>query len=234
MSDKRGKVTISMLNFPSIKLATQALAERVTSTLNEAISERGRASIAVSGGRTPRLVFQHMRQHKVSWDRVIVTLTDERWVTPDRAESNERLVRKHLLIGPAKAATFVPMFGGESSPHSGQAACEQRLSSIGMPLDAVYLGMGADGHIASLFPGHPAVNIRSSLCVAVSAPEIHPPRMSLTGAAIMGAGRIFLLFAGADKLSAYMKAQQEGTCRELPLRILFGKSQAPVEVLAAP
>ncbi len=215
-------------------MAAQALAERLAFTLNEAISERGRASIAVSGGRTPRLVFQQMRQHRVSWDRVTVTLTDERWVTPDHADSNERLVRTHLLIGPAKAATFIPMFGGESSPQSGQASCEHRLISIGRPIDAVYLGMGADGHIASLFPGHPAVNIRSGLCVAVSAPEIHPPRMSLTAAAIMGSGRIFLLFAGADKHSTYRRARQERAIQDIPLRLLYGKSQAPVEVLAAP
>ena len=223
-----------MQNFASIKLAARALAGRLVVTLNEAISERGRASIAVSGGQTPHLVFQQMRQHRVSWDRVTITLTDERWVSPENAESNERLVRKHLLIGPTKAATFIPMFGGESSPQSGQAACEQRLRSIGMPLDAVYLGMGVDGHIASLFPGHPAVNIRSSLCVAVSAPEIRPPRMSLTAAAIMGSGRIFLLFAGADKHSTYRRAQQEGACRDIPLRLLYGNSQAPVEILAAP
>ena len=223
-----------MRNFASIELAAQALAERLAFTLNEAISDRGQASIAVSGGRTPRLVFQHMRQHRVPWDRVTVTLTDERWVTPDHAESNEWLVRTHLLIGPANAATFKPMFGGESSPQSGQAACEQRLKSIGSPIDAVYLGMGADGHIASLFPGHPAIKSRSSQCVAVSAPDICPPRMSLTAAAIMGSRRIFLLFAGADKHSTYKKAQQRGPCRDMPLRLLYGKSQAPVEVLAAP
>ncbi len=214
-----------MQNFATIKLAAQALAERVIVTLNEAISKRGKASIAVSGGRTPRLVFQHMRQHRVSWDRVTVTLTDGRWVTPDHAESNEWLVRTHLLIGPAKAATFIPMFGGESSPQSGQAACEHRLISIGRPFDAVYLGMGADGHIASLFPGHSAVNIRSSLCVAVSAPEIRPPRMSPTAAAIMGSGKIFLLFAGADKHSTYRRTRQEGASRGIPLRLLYGKAR---------
>lgn len=223
-----------MRNFPDVESAAEALAQRLALTLNDAITKRGRASIAVSGGRTPRLVFQNLQHQNVSWDRVMITLTDERWVPPDHPESNERLVRTHLLAGHAKAATFVPMYGGESTPKSGRAACEDRLSSLGHRIDAVYLGMGIDGHIASLFPGHEAVNTRNGLCVPVSAPGIRPPRMSLTAGAIMGSRSVFLLFAGAEKHATYQRALQEGPCRDIPLRIIYGETEAPVEVLAAP
>lgn len=220
--------------FPTIEAAARTLAEELAAVLREALFTRGQGLLAVSGGRTPRQVFEHLRQLELDWSRVIVTLTDERWVPADHPESNERLVRDYLLQGAAKAATLVPLFGGEEFPEIGQPACEARLSALMLPFDAVYLGMGGDGHFASLFPGDPAVEVRDSRCVAVPASETRLARMSLTVSAILNAKKIFLLFAGADKHAAYARARRPGSYRDIPLRLILLQTQTPVFVLMTP
>lgn len=221
-------------NFKTLETAAHALADDLAAVLRETISGRGRALLAVSGGRTPRLVFERLRQVAVDWNRVTIILTDERWVSPDHPDSNEKLVRSYLLQGSAAAATFIPLYGGEASPEAGQPACEARLKTLALPFDAVYLGMGGDGHFASLFPGDAALDARDSLCAAVSAAGSRLPRMSLTAPAILNAGKIFLLFSGADKHSMYARAKKSGSHKDIPLRLILSQEQTPVSVLTAP
>lgn len=221
-------------NFKTLEAAAHALADDLAAVLREAISTRGEALIAVSGGRTPQQVFERLHQLTVDWSRVTITLADERWVPPDHPDSNEKLVRSYLLQGTAAAATFIPLYGGEESPEAGQPACEARLKTLALPFDAVYLGMGSDGHFASLFPGDAAVDARDSLCVAVPAMESRLPRMSLTAPAILNAGKIFLLFSGADKHAMYAEAKKAGSYKEIPLRLILSQTQTPVVVLTAP
>jgi 6-phosphogluconolactonase len=221
-------------HFTSIEAAADELAGNLASALSDAISARGQALLAVSGGRTPKHVFERLRRHHVEWSRVQVTLTDERWVPVDHPESNERLVRFYLLSGAAESATFISLFGGEESAKEGQSACEVRLRTLTLPFDAVYLGMGSDGHFASLFPGDSALNVNDRLCVAVPATESRLSRISLTVSAILNANRIFLLFSGPDKHYMYSKAKQPGPIEEIPLRLLLSQEQAPLSVLTAP
>lgn len=221
-------------NFETLEAAALALADDLAAVLREAISARGQALIAVSGGRTPQSVFERLRQLAVDWSRVTITLTDERWVPLDNPNSNEKLVRSYLLQGSAAAAKYIPLFGGEKSPEAGQPACEARLKTLPLPFDAVYLGMGSDGHFASLFPGDDAVDARDSFCVAVPASESRLPRMSLTAPAILNAGKIFLLFSGADKHAKYAEAKKAGSYKEIPLRVILSQTQTPVSVLTAP
>jgi len=220
--------------FASLPEAAHALAGELAQTLEKALSVRGRALLAVSGGRTPQPVFERLRQRKVDWGRVTLTLTDERWVASDHPDSNENLLRSALLRGPAAAAAFVPLFGGEESPEAGQPACEARLRTLALPFDAVYLGIGSDGHFASLFPGDPALDARDSLCVAVPAAGSRLPRMSLTAPALLNSEKLFIMFAGRDKETTYIEAKKTGSCRELPLRLLLSQPHTPVFVLLAP
>jgi len=227
-------MTVDERSFATVDAAARALADDLAAAARQAISARGRALLAVSGGRTPRHVFAHLRQREVDWSRVTVTLTDERWVPADHPDSNEGLVRAHLLHGPAAAAAFVPLYGGEASPEAGQTACEARLGALAAPFDAVYLGLGDDGHIASLFPGDAALEVRDRLCVAVPGTGVRQPRLSLTAPAILSAREVFLMFSGAGKHAAYAEANRAGASERLPVRLILDQARTPVRVLSAP
>jgi len=219
--------------FSTIEAAANRLAIDLAEILQTAIDSTGEAYFAVSGGRTPRFVFSRLRKMELDWSRISITLTDERWVPVRDPHSNERLVRSQLLQGAAEAANFVRLYGGESTPEQGLAACEARLAAVGRPLDAVYLGMGGDGHFASLFPGDPAVDVREGLCVAVPETRYRVGRMSLTANAILAARKLLLLYAGPEKHAIYKEATKPGSYHELPLRLVLQQGQTPVEVLRA-
>jgi 6-phosphogluconolactonase len=220
--------------FEKLKFAAHTLADDLASSLKGAIAARGQALLAVSGGRTPQQVFDRLCRTDLDWSRVTLTLTDERWVPTDHPESNEKLVRSHLLLGPAASANFIPLYGGEDSPQSGRPACEERLKAMTLPFDAVYLGMGSDGHFASLFPGDPSVLVRNGLCIAAAATEKRLPRMSLTATAILNSRKVFLLFSGAEKYARYKEAKTLGSYSEIPLRLVLLQEKTPVFVLSAP
>ena len=224
---------ISETDFSTIEEAANSLAQDLTVILQDSIDATGQAYFAVSGWRTPRFVFSRLRKMELDWSRVCITLTDERWVPVRDSHSNERLVRTLLLQGAASAAKFIPLYGGESSPEQGLAACEARLAAVGQPLDAVYLGMGGDGHFASLFPGHPAIDVRDGLCVAIPETSYRVGRMSLTANAILAAKKLMLLYAGPVKHAVYQEATKPGSYHDLPLRLVLQQAQTPVEVLRA-
>lgn len=219
-------------DFPTIEAAAIALADKLASIAKTSIARNGKAVLAVSGGRTPMLVFSRLCQSDMDWSKVTVTLTDERWVPVSHPDSNEKLVRTQLLRGPASAASFVPLFGGEDSPEAGLEACESRLSSIKSPIDAIYLGMGSDGHVASLFPGEPAaIPSRQPLCIAVPAAPNRLPRISLSLNAILNSREILLLYAGQDKHDAYLSAQEIEDSSNYPLAKILTQRETPVRVL---
>lgn len=220
--------------YATLRAAAHALADELAFLLREAIAARGRSLLAVSGGRTPKQVFERLCQLEVDWGRVALTLVDERWIPVGHPESNEGLVRSYLLRGRVAAAAFIPLFGGENSPEAGQPACEARLKALALPFDAVFLGIGSDGHFASLFPHDPALDSRDSLCVAVPANGSRLPRMSLTAPTILNARKVFLLFSGADKQAIYAEAKKAGSYKNIPARMILSQTQTPVSVLVAP
>ena len=121
--------------------------------LSAGISERGQALFAVPGGRTPAAFLSHLSRASLPWDRIVVTLTDERWVGTDNPDSNEAMVRRHLLVGPAAKMRLVSLYSAAPTPEAGLNDVDRSLSTYADPFDLVVLGMGDDGHIASLFPG---------------------------------------------------------------------------------
>jgi 6-phosphogluconolactonase len=205
-----------------------AAAAGVAARLRDALRTHGRAGLVGTGGRSPAPVYERLRGADLDWARVVVTLSDERCVPADAPDSNARLLREHLLIGAGAKAHFIPLW-----PKPDPAA----LVAL-TPFDAVMLGMGEDGHIASLLPGDPDLERNldpncEPLIVDVPAGLGSPPlpRVSLTLKALLGSRAIFLLIAGGAKREVVERALGG---EDLPVRALLRRSEVPVRVLWAP
>ncbi|MES2159329.1 MAG: 6-phosphogluconolactonase [Pseudomonadota bacterium] len=213
--------------------AAADLATRIATLLGDAIATRGTASIALSGGRSPKPVLEALATTPLDWSKVVVTLVDERWVAPDAPDSNERLLRETLLTGPAAAARFVPIKNDATDAYAGQPAVEAAFAAIPWPLDIVLLGMGEDGHTASLFPA--AVELANGLTSAARTIAVTPPaaphqRLSLTASAILASRHIFLQISGAAKKAVYDNALKDGPVEQLPIRLALLQDKTPVEI----
>lgn len=206
------------------------LACKLAGILAEAISTRGAATLVVSGGRTPVGLFRALRQSRLDWSRVTVVPADERWVDETDAASNARLIRTELLAEGAAAATFVSLKTPHDTPHAGQTVCGARLAELGIPLDAVVLGMGTDGHTASLFPDAPelAAIVASQDACAGTTPASQPmPRMTLTPVMLNAARHRFLHIEGDDKRSVLEAALAGDDALALPVRLVAHAAGAP-------
>jgi 6-phosphogluconolactonase len=217
------QVTLLATTEGSARWAAALLAEAVSI----GIAERGSGSLALSGGRASVPTFHELRKQGLNWRRVCVTLVNERWIAPSSPDSNQRLIAEHLLAGPPDEARFIPMKNPTCSPLAGIGRHIRALQTIPKPLDAVLLGMGEDGHFASLFPGSRALrdglDLESpSTCVAVSAGEAGQAPgqdcMSLTLATLAKARRLVLQTSGAHKL-AVLKRAIHTVCNPLELPI---------------
>jgi 6-phosphogluconolactonase len=216
-----------------------ALATDVAGTLERALAARGAASLVVSGGGTPVKFFEQLRLQPIEWRRVSVALADERWVDPADAASNEKMVREVLLKDRAAEARFAGLKNAAPSPDLGAVSAWETFARIPRPLDVLMLGMGDDGHTASLFPGSP--NLRIALdpaaaagCVGMWAPSPPQARLSLNLSAILDSRRIVILIEGEAKLRTYETAIGPGPVEQMPVRAVLRQSRAPVEVRWAP
>src|SRR5262245_30220515 len=129
------------------------LAALIAAQLRGALEARPAASLAVAGGRTPAALLARLSSEILAWDRVFVTLTDERWVSSDDPASNAAMLRKTLLVGAAAPARFIPLYTGAPTPDEALQSVSAALATLPRPFDIMVLGMGDDGHTASLFPG---------------------------------------------------------------------------------
>ena len=225
--------------FPSVRAALDALAAELVMSLRIGLALRGTASLAVPGGSTPVPLFQILRDAPLDWSRVDVTLTDERWVDEAHAASNASLVRRELLQGRARVARFHPLFDGGPTAVRAALPVWRSLQPVPRPLDAVVLGMGEDGHFASLFPLN--TGLRSALdpasepaCVAMSAPTEPVSRISLNLAALCQARRLFLFVTGEKKRDVIRRAASQVGSSALPVAALLEVQRPVLETYWAP
>jgi len=193
--------------YPDTDSCCQALAKDMAAQLSMALGKtKGKVSFAVSGGRTPRKVFEALSKTDIDWPRVVVTLTDERWVAADDVDSNERLVRRFLIKGYAVKVPFIAFKTNDRTAEQGAEQVHRSLQKIPWPLDVIYLGMGADGHIASLFTEQ---NRANSELTVVSAEALNSPkeRLSLSLDAIKSAHVIYLQLSGLEKIRTFQNAK---------------------------
>ena len=216
-----------------------ALAAQVAAALRAGLATRGVASLAVPGGRTPLPLFRALREVELDWSRVGVTLTDERWVPVDDPASNESLVRRELLASLAAQARFLPLFNGSASAAGAAAAVWNSLAPLPRPFDAVVLGMGDDGHFASLFPDDPGLAAALSQaaapgCVAMRAPVEPNERISLNLSALLQTRRLFLFITGVHKRDLLLAAARRAADAPLPVAALLSQRVPIPEVYWAP
>ena len=186
------------------ELARQT-AEQLASILDLALAERDRAQIALAGGSTPRAAYQRLAAEHLPWDRVDVLLGDERWVSPDDPASNARLLRESLLAdGPGREARFHAVPTHLATPEASAEAYADLLVQLcgGAPpvLDVVLLGLGEDGHTASLFPGTSAPLVRDRWVTTGEGKGL--PRITLTAPVLSAARTVIFLVSGAGKRQA--------------------------------
>ena len=197
--------------FPDSLALAHALSGEIKVDLEEAIAARGQASLVVSGGRTPARLFEQLRGEALDWSKVWVTLADERWVETNSPASNEKMVRETLLTGPAAAAHFVGLKNPAPAPEAGADWATRALTRVPHPFDVVLLGMGTDGHFASLFPGLPETKAgldlhNPALCVAVDKQQNGYARMSLTISALLHSRLILVAISGRPKRTVALQA----------------------------
>jgi 6-phosphogluconolactonase len=225
--------------FADIEAMSRALADQITAGLKAAIAARGLASLVVSGGKSPIRLFEMLRVAKLNWSSVCVALADERWVEPSDPGSNEKLVRDVLLTEAAAAARFLGLKNSAPTPDMGAVSAWETFARVPRPFDAVVLGMGDDGHTASLFPGSPnlpnALNLAAAAgCIGMRAPVAPQPRLSLNLSAILDSRRIVLAINGDAKWRTYIAACAEGPIQDMPVRAVLRQSLTPVEVMWSP
>jgi len=228
---------LSAQRYADIETLSRELATLVAGSLTAAISARGLASLVVSGGRSPVRLFEILRTQPLDWDRVCIALADERWVSPEDPASNERLVRDFLLKDHAASARFLGLKNGAPTPDLGAVSAWETFARVPRPFDAVILGMGDDGHTASLFPGSP--NLPSALnaaagCVGMWSPVAPHPRLSLNLTALLDSRRIAVLITGESKWHTYAAACAAGPVEDMPVRAVLRQSRTPVDVLWSP
>lgn len=221
-----------------------ALTHDCASALQKGIKEHGRASFLVSGGSTPEPVYRELSKRPLPWQDITVALVDERWVERSESGSNHAFIEKSLLQNCAAEAPFLGMKTPHTTAAEGEMDCERAYGELAKPFDVCVLGMGGDGHTASLFPHAQGLEAAldpnsEKLCSAITAKQsevtgAHTERMSLTLAGILQASDIKLLITGEEKLKVYREALLGSDELEMPIRSILKQGLKPVTVYWAP
>jgi 6-phosphogluconolactonase len=227
------------MNFADRDELARALAAAVAADLKAGIAERGSASLAVSGGSTPAKFFARLgRLRDVDWDKVVVTLVDERWVPETSDRSNANLVNTKMLQGPAAVARFVPLYhGGERPNPTTIAEADAAIAGVPDPFDAVILGMGNDGHTASFFPG--GDTLAEALAgegpvLALNAPGAGEPRVTLVLKKLLKTRSLYLHIEGEEKAKVLEEALSDGPVEDMPIRAVLRQAEKPLTIYWCP
>jgi 6-phosphogluconolactonase len=214
------------------------LAKDIAGKLEAAVKARGKASIAVSGGGTPKLMFAVLAEQEIEWAKVTITLVDERWVDEDNERSNARLVKNTLIAHEAHVAGFQPLFDTAHADDVDAALVEvgQRIDALGKPFDVVILGMGPDGHTASFFPGGDHLGQALDLdgkqsVLSMRAEGAGEPRITLSLPRVLDTRALYLHIEGSDKKELLEKAMAG---EDFPIAAVLKQDRVAVDVYWSP
>ncbi len=225
------------INFNSFKdrdNLAENLSKSIANNLKKSISKNSKASLMVSGGSTPKLLFEKLRNIDINWSKVTIGLCDERWVDPAHKDSNEKFIKTNLLQDRAKEAKFIGMYE-KKSIEKAVISCSKRIEENLLPFDVLVLGMGLDAHTASLFPNNSKLKEgldlnNLNLCVDIEPLEAPHKRMSLTLSSILSANNIYLHFEGESKLKVYNEAMSGDDFIKMPIRSILHQDKKIIEV----
>lgn len=228
----------SVRAFINSDILVENLVKSVCEKLASTLLQKERASLILSGGSTPKRFLNTLSKCDIEWQRVDVGLSDERWVSATDVKSNERFIRENFLINNAKRANFIGMYQDERSVYEAQKDVQESIAKKLFPFDIVILGMGLDGHTASLFPQteelKEALSLKNlALCSAVKLGNDMIDRMTLTRQAILSAKNIYIHFEGKDKIDVYNQALMGDDIYEMPIRSILQEEQKNIEVYFA-
>ena len=225
----------SVINFESRDEASAAAAARIAGLVDTRLQRHGAASFVVSGGTTPGKCFQYLSGYDLAWEDVLVVLSDERWVPNTHADSNERLVRETLLVDRASEGNVLPV-------HQADISVDERCKSLQnyQPVNgfaSALVGMGTDGHFASLFPGTDSLEAglnpdNHRFYIPVRTEASPHPRVSMTIHSLTQSEEILMLFFGDEKLDIFERARAGDP--QYPIAALLAQSETPVSLYWAP
>lgn len=214
---------MKLVTYPDREMMMIDLANRLAGELKSCLMVHEHASFAVPGGTTPGPVFDSLSAADLDWSRVHVVPTDERWVPDTHERSNARLIRERLLAGRAAAARFVPLYRGGTQPEDDIDAVTEALAPE-LPISVLLCGMGADMHVASLFPGaeglDAALKGRTPPVAVLRPAGVEDARMTLTAPVLDAAMAKHILITGAEKRMALEKAAAL-SAKEAPVRAIW-------------
>jgi len=232
---------MSVVNFHKFDDAdklTSKLSVEICKILTDAVKKNGKASLVVSGGNTPKKLFTKLSFCDIAWGKVTVSLCDERWVDSQSDDSNEKLVKTYLLKNKASKANFIGMYQKNSTLQNAKVAYEKIAKEKLCPIDVIILGMGNDGHTASLFPNNEKFaeafsleNPDFTLVVEQKGVKFH--RLGLTRAAILKANHIFIHFEGKEKLTVFNQAKNMNDFNRYPISSILNQKTKNTEVYFA-
>lgn len=211
--------------YPSREALMAGLAATIAGELRAALA-KGAATLSVPGGTTPGPVFDLLAQEDLNWSRVAVLLNDERWVGEDSPRSNTRLLRERLLVGRAAQARLVPLHAPTATPEESLDRLAEGILPH-LPITVLMLGMGADMHTASLFPGADklaqALAPNAPVLMALRAEAAGEPRITLSAPVLKQARHIHILITGPEKRAALDRARDLSPI-EAPVRVVLDQA----------
>ena len=224
-------------SFATTERLNQHILLALQQQLSQAVRERGHAYLVVSGGKTPEPLFHSLARASLPWDKVICTLADERWIPPSMTDSNELMVRSSLLQHNAAKAHFISLYSEHESLLNAVALTNERIEVLPQ-FDVVILGMGEDGHTASLFPDSEAIRAAMSdevNAVAFVEPRFAPyRRITLTKARLLNTRSIFIHLVGKQKMAVLQQALNGDNELLMPIRAFLKHPGVDIQVMWAP